>query len=59
VLFDIMMIVNVAAEQTSSYVLVTFDADEIIISFEGGGQFPLVWHQVGCCGSVILRASIF
>ena len=57
VFFDATMIINIATEQVSSYVFVTFDADEIVISFVGGGQLPLVWRQVGCCGLVVLPAS--
>ena len=56
-LFDATMIVNVATEQAFSDMFVTFDADEIIISFKGGGQLPLAWRQVGCCGLVVLLAS--
>ena len=55
--FDAAIVVDIAAEQTSSYVLVTFDADETVIILEGGGQLPLVWRQVGWCRSVILFSS--
>ena len=47
VLFNAAMVVNIATEQASSYVFVTFDADEIVISFEVVGQLPVVWRKVG------------
>ena len=52
-----MIVVNIATEQTSSYVLVTLDADEVVIILEGGGQLQLVWRQVRWCRSVVLFSS--
>ena len=57
VLFDVTIVVNIVTEQASFYALVTFDADEIVISFEDGGQLPMVWRQVGCLSTVILLLS--
>ena len=58
VFLDAAIVVDIAAEQTSYYVFVTFDADEIVIIFEGGGQLPLAWRQVGGCRSVILFSGV-
>ena len=46
-LLDSTMIVHEVADYTSSKYIVIFDADEIIISFEGGSQLLLAWRQVG------------
>ena len=56
-LLDAAVVVNIATEQTSSYVLVTLDADEVVIILEGGGQLPLAWRQVRWCRLVILISS--
>ena len=56
-LLDAAIVVNIATEQTSSYILVTLDADEVVIILEGGGQLPLAWRQVRWCRSVVLISS--